>query len=176
MRFVDRHVIERRVPRELQKAARQQTLGSDVDDLVLSAASPVKNDADLRRRQRTVDISRLHAHLHKRHDLIFHQRHQRRDDQRHAAPQKRRDLIANGLSRAGRHHGEGVPPADQRVDRFFLAGTEGRVAKIPLQDFQFFIHRFSASVSNDLRAYFTPDTELRIKGGPPRTSLFRIQC
>ena len=70
--------------------------------------------------------------LQRRH-LIFHQRDERRDDEREAGKCEGGNLIAEGFARTGRHDAEGVAAGEDRGDDFFLAGAEGVVAEIGLQ-------------------------------------------
>ncbi len=56
--------------------------------------------------------------------LILHQRDQGRDDDRHARKQRRRQLIAQGLARAGRHHGKRVQAAQRALHHRLLAGPK----------------------------------------------------
>jgi len=70
--------------------------------------------------------------LQRRH-LIFHQRDERRDDEREARKCEGGNLIAEGFARTGRHDAEGVAAGEDRGDDFFLTGAEGVVAEIGLQ-------------------------------------------
>ena len=65
-------------------------------------------------------------------DLILHERDQRRDDDRHAVEQQRRQLVAEALARARREHRERAAARQQRLDHLGLAraGTpRGRSAR-----------------------------------------------
>ena len=57
-------------------------------------------------------------------DLVDHQRDQRRDDHRQPVVAQRRQLVADRLARAGRHHQQHVAPLHRRLDRA-LAGRGG---------------------------------------------------
>ena len=61
-------------------------------------------------------------------DLVLHQRHERRDDEREVGAHQRGQLVAERLARAGRHHDEHVAPGDRGVDRLALAraGSAGK--------------------------------------------------
>ena len=70
-------------------------------------------------------------------DLVLHERDQRRDDQRNAAEQHGRDLVAGRFARAGGHDGQHIPPGCQRVNDGLLPGAERAVAEIGLQGGEF---------------------------------------
>ena len=61
--------------------------------------------------------------------LIFHQGNQRRDDQRRSAQGDRRQLIAERLAKASRHHQNQVAPVDGRAADRLLIGAEAREAE-----------------------------------------------
>ena len=65
--------------------------------------------------------------------LVFHQRDERRDDEREARKGEGGNLIAEGFARTGRHDAEGVATGEDRGDDFFLTRAEGVVAEIGLQ-------------------------------------------
>ena len=67
--------------------------------------------------------------LYQRPHLIFHQADQRRHHDGDARQQQRRHLIADGLSRAGGHHGQYILPVQQPPDDLLLPGAEAVVAK-----------------------------------------------
>ena len=64
-----------------------------------------------RRRERAVDETDRQAQRLELIDLVFHQRDQRRNDQRQAVERHGRQLVAEALSAAGRHDAEAVLPA-----------------------------------------------------------------
>ena len=73
---------------------------------------------------------RVHARLAQPAPLVGHQRDQRADDHdQRAAGQRanrrqRRQLVAQRLAAAGRHHDEAVAPVERRLHRLALAGAE----------------------------------------------------
>ena len=83
------------------------------------------------RRARSVEFryGRAQADLGQRVDLVLHQRDERRDHQRRAAEQPRRDLIGERLAGAGRHDADAVAAGQHRVDDLLLAGAERFVAE-----------------------------------------------
>ena len=67
--------------------------------------------------------------------LVFHQRNQRRDHQRRAAQRNRRQLIAERLAKARRHHQQQIAPVNCRAADRLLIRPEARKAKDRLQQF-----------------------------------------
>ena len=58
-------------------------------------------------------------------DLVLHQRDQRRDDQRQVIADQRRQLVAERLAGACRHHDERVATVDRGLHCSLLTGPEG---------------------------------------------------
>ena len=64
--------------------------------------------------------------------LILHERDQRRDDERDARGEQRRQLVAERLARAGRHHREHVAAGQDRLDGLALPRPElGEAEQLP---------------------------------------------
>ena len=61
--------------------------------------------------------------------LILHQRNQRADDQSRSAQRNRRQLVAERLAKAGRHHQQQVAPRNGRAADRLLIGAEARKAE-----------------------------------------------
>ncbi len=59
-------------------------------------------------------------------DLVLHQRHQRRDDDREVVAQQRRQLVAERLARARGHHHQHVAIRERRLAGLALARPEAR--------------------------------------------------
>src|SRR6185503_11188428 len=62
-------------------------------------------------------------------DLVLHQGDEWRHDDREVIADERRELVAKGLARAGRHHDERVAPGERGLARLALPGTEAREAE-----------------------------------------------
>jgi hypothetical protein len=75
-------------------------------------------------RQARVETPRRNSTRGQGIDLIFHQRDQRRYDQRHTRQQQRRQLITQRLPTASRKHGSRRPARQQIVDDLTLSGTK----------------------------------------------------
>jgi len=58
-------------------------------------------------------------------DLVLHERHERRDDDRQVVAQQRRQLVAERLARAGGHDDEHVASGQSGLAGLTLAGPEG---------------------------------------------------
>ena len=80
-----------------------------------------------------MDGGDVHAVGPERGGLIVDQRHQRRDDDGRPLRQDRRDLVAQRLARARRHHGERAGAGDEEIDDLALAGPEGLIAEDVVQ-------------------------------------------
>ena len=113
-----------------------EPLGRDIDDLVRALCDGTEPCASLRLPKRAVDECRGRTGLRKRVDLIFHQRDQRRDDERDAREQQRGHLEADGFSRARGHDGDGLAAFEQALDDGLLCRAEALVAEGLLQDLQ----------------------------------------
>ena len=85
-------------------------------------------------RKRGIDAVGGDARKPERRNLILHQRHQRRDDDGQAAPDKRRHLEAERFTGTRRHDGEEVAAGKQRAHRRFLPRTEAVEAEDVFQD------------------------------------------
>ena len=120
MRLVDGDHGDGQRAANAQKTRRKQALGGDVDQLVLPAGEVSEGNVHLSLGERAVEKRRRHARLLECRHLILHQRNERRDHQRASRQRQRRHLIANGLARTGRHHGQDVAACKDGVDRLFL--------------------------------------------------------
>jgi hypothetical protein len=61
--------------------------------------------------------------------LIFHQGNQRRDHQSRSTQRNRRQLVAERLAKACRHHQEQIPPVNSSSANRLLIRSEARKAK-----------------------------------------------
>ena len=132
VRLVDHEQADLRLADPLEEAGRGEPLGRDVEQPRAPGhravdRRPVRGRVLLRVDER--DLARRDAL--ERLDLVLHQRHERRDDQRQVGPHQRRQLVAERLARAGRHHDQHVAPGDRRLDRLALAGPERRGSRTP---------------------------------------------
>ncbi|HYE84737.1 MAG TPA: hypothetical protein VEA16_00175 [Vicinamibacterales bacterium] len=66
-------------------------------------------------------------------DLIFHQRDERRDHDRHAREQDGGQLVTQRLSGSCRHHREHVVTGEDRIDDALLPGPEMQMTEVRAQ-------------------------------------------
>ena len=130
VRLVDREQRDLQLLRERAEAVGQQPLRRDVEDLVSAEARVAVGLAQLLDGHGAVDAAGRDAGVLQGHDLILHERDERRDDERQPRQQQGRDLIAERLARAGGHDGQRVPPGQKGADDLLLPGAEGVVAEI----------------------------------------------
>ena len=90
--------------------------------------------ADFSWRERAVIEDRGHAVAGERVHLIFHQRDERRDDDRQAVAHERRRLKAERLASAGRQDDDRIASGEDGVHRFVLQRPERRVAPVLFED------------------------------------------
>ena len=133
MRLVDGEQRDRR-PRQLgEEALVVEPLGGDVEELQAAGAEAVGDVARLGVLEARVEPRRVDALADEGVDLILHQRDQRRDDDRDAVEQQRRQLVAEALAGAGREHRERRAAGEQRLDDALLTGPEGVEAEPGLE-------------------------------------------
>ena len=130
MRLVDGDKRDLKLLRKGAEAVGQQPLGRDIKQLICAIARVAVRLAQLVQTHGAVDAPGGDARVPQRHDLILHERDQRRDDERHPRQQQGGQLIAEAFPAARRHHAERVAPGKHRVDQRLLSRTECRKAKI----------------------------------------------
>ena len=135
VRLVHRHHGNRHAPREIEEKRRGQAFGRDIEQLVLAASGEVQRIAHFLEGHGAVDAGRRDTGFVQCADLILHQRNQRRHDKRQSGQGERRDLIADGLARAGRHDAEGVPSGENCLHQLVLTRAEAVVAEVLFENF-----------------------------------------
>ena len=135
--LVHRHHRDGQRGGQCPEAGAGQPLRRDVQQLVRPSAGLCHDLRHFGGVQRAVQAGGGHAGLFQRRHLVFHQRDQRRNDQRDARPQQRRQLVADGFSAAGGHDAEHVAPRQQPVHQRLLAGAEAVVPEILFECGQF---------------------------------------
>ena len=133
VRLVDREQRDLQLLRERAEAVGQQPLRRDVEDLVSAEARVAVGLAQLLDGHGAVDAAGRDAGVLQGHDLILHERDERRDDERQPRQQQGGQLIAKALAAARRHDAEHIAPGQDRVDKRLLPLPEGRKPKILLQ-------------------------------------------
>jgi len=129
--LVHRHQGDPLPPHQLHEAGAVQPLGGDVQELVSVPPHPLPDLPGLLLIQPAVPALCRHPRLPQGGHLVLHQGDERRDDQRQPRQQHGRDLIAQGLSPAGGHDPQAVPPRQNGVDQDLLSRPESAVSKIP---------------------------------------------
>ena len=125
VRLVDREERDSSARELREEALVVEALGCDVEELQRAAAEPLADLALLVGTEARVEPGRLDPSSLQEVDLILHQRDQRRDDDRHAVEQQRRQLVAEALPAAGREDGERRPAGQQRLHDAFLPRPKG---------------------------------------------------
>ena len=133
MRFVYRDQRDGRLRGELHKARVLQALRRNVEQVELPRQSTRHDRTLLRRGKRGVQIRRLNASILQAAHLVAHQRHQRAYDQRKAAHDNARYLIAHRLAGAGRHDRKRIATCKQSLHHALLARPEILVAEMHFQ-------------------------------------------
>ena len=133
MRFVYRDQRNGRLRGELHKARVLQTLRRNIKQVELPRQGTRHDRTLLRRGKRGVQIRRLNASILQTAHLIAHQRYQRAYDQRKAAHNNARYLIAHRLAGAGRHDRKRIATCQQSLHHALLARPEILVAEMHLQ-------------------------------------------
>ncbi len=123
---VDQALRERFEKRRIGHALRRRE-----DELAALVPDHVEPRALLVRRKRAVQLRCLYARLPELIDLILHQRDERRDDDGRAFQMQGRQLVAERLARARRHHRERVAPFEHGAYDLLLPGPHPRDAERP---------------------------------------------
>jgi hypothetical protein len=131
--FVDREERNRQAAQARHRAFVAEALGRDVEELQLAGARVVEDAHLLVEADGRVEHGGRDAAQAELVDLVLHEGDERRHDERHAGQQRRRELIAEGLAAARRHHAEDRAPLEDGGDEFLLAGAEGVEAPVATQ-------------------------------------------
>jgi hypothetical protein len=126
--LVDREERRSRALQPLEEAVHHQALGRQIQQLHAAAGDRPHHRGALGRRLAAVEHGGRHAGLAQAVDLVLHERDQRRDDDREAAPMGGGRLVAERLAAAGREHHEGIAPVEHAGDRVFLQREKAIVA------------------------------------------------
>ena len=133
MGFVDGDKADLARRQELQKAVAafaDQTFGGNIEEAVAPLAETRADGGLLVGSERAVVKSGRHAVTDKRVDLVLHQRDKGRDDEGKSRAHDGRRLEAQRLAAAGRQNDQRVAANEDRVHRFPLQGSEGRVSPV----------------------------------------------
>ena len=137
--LVHRQHRQLRMAGKIQKPGRLQTFRRHIDDFITARRSQLQRPGDLILRQGAVDISRMHARLVQRLNLICHQGNQRRHHNGNAGHQKGRKLITQGFSRARGHDSQHILAGQDAVDDLFLPRPERVIAEVSFKGLFFIL-------------------------------------
>ena len=110
--------------RAFEKIGEQQTLRSEIEELVFTPQRRRQATVDLIGAERRVDEARGDAVILEQPHLILHERDQRRDHDAQPGLEHSRQLKAERLAAAGRHEREHVFARQHIAHDVLLAGTE----------------------------------------------------
>ena len=133
MRLVHGQQRDARILCKGQKGRHIQPLRGHVDDAVRPGLRAPDGLGLLAGGQAAVNVRRRHARCLERHDLVLHQRDQRRNHQRDSLQHQRGQLVAHGLARARGHHAQHVVPAEQLIHQLLLPFAKALVAEHALE-------------------------------------------
>ncbi len=124
VRLVDGQQRQLALGDDREKSRRAEPLRRHVEQSAESVAQPRHRLALLIPALPAAQHHRRNAQRAQLPHLVGHQRNQRRDDQRESAQRDGRQLIAEALARAGRHHHQRVAAGQHVVHNFALLQTE----------------------------------------------------
>ena len=110
--------------RKRAEAVGQQPFGRNIEQLICTIVRVAVRLAQFIQTHGTVDAPGRDPRVPQRHDLILHQRDQRRDDKRYPRQQQRGQFITEAFSAARRHNAKRVASGKNGVDQRLLARTE----------------------------------------------------
>ncbi len=128
MGFVDGEAADRKALEVGDHVVTQQPFRGDIKKAQRCLSEAARDPAALVRFGRGIEGRGLDSELAKLRHLVAHQRDQRRDDQRQAFPDNRRELEEERLAAAGRHHCEHVVAVENRRQDLLLPRTEGGIS------------------------------------------------
>ena len=124
VRLVHRNPGDADLREGLHELLRPQSLGADVQQLVVAACRTLQYRAPLAQRDAAVNgRNGRDAACAEVLDLIVHEGGEWRDDERQAGRQQRGDLEGDRLARTCRQHRQGVVAVDEAPHRLELAGA-----------------------------------------------------
>ena len=167
VRLVDREKRDLHALQCAEKRLRTEALRRDIDQLVAPRPHPVQALLLVFPRHRRVDQRRRDALRKQRVHLVLHQRDQRRDDQRHTLKTKCRQLIAQRLPAAGRHHHQPVAATGNLLDHPVLSVEKSAVSEVLLE-------RFERGLGQDFRRGGRHEL-VQMNGGSP-SGQAGVQC
>jgi len=150
MRLVNGHQRQLPLHQHLRKSGNPQPFRRNKEELQTSVEIVHAGLAGHGAIQTRVDAGHAQPQRIQLGGLIVHQCNQRRDHQRGAFPRQRRQLVAERLSRARRHHQQQVASGNGRAADRLLVGAKALKAKDRSQQFNG-IARFGERTHPDRR-------------------------
>ena len=149
VRFVDDEPRDRHVAQGADEVRRGEALRRDVQQPARRPHAPSVDLAACVRRQHRVERRGPETATVQLVHLILHQRDERRHDERRPGQQQRRQLKAERLAGAGRHHRQQIVAVENSLDELLLSVAESAVAEKPVKR--------SDEVPHELPLYFLTD-------------------
>ena len=141
MRFVDDEQRHKAFPHQTQKSFVLNPLRRHIEQFQTLQMEALNHFVPLLLGQARVKRGGGNLALSQALDLILHQRNERRNHQRQAGQQRRRELIAERFPLAGRHDRHGVAAGQYRPHDLELAWPELRQAELFLELSSEIVHR-----------------------------------
>jgi hypothetical protein len=129
MRLVDRQQRDLGAFEEIDRVRFQQPFRRHIDETQFAAPDLIEDFSVFRRIVRRVQRRRGDAIAAQLRHLIAHQRDQGRHHDGQSVSEQRRQLIAQRLAAAGRHHRQHIAAVENGSDDVALAGPEGLEAE-----------------------------------------------
>ena len=149
MRFIDRKQSNLDLLKQSETAWCGQPLGRHIQQIELACQQNALYGPRGAGIQGRVQVGGAHTQQFQRRNLILHQRDERRDHDPGPSTQKRRNLIAQRFSTAGRHQYERITARCKMTDDFFLRPAETRVTeRLTQQRQRTSTHRRICSISS----------------------------
>ena len=129
MRLVDRQQRDLGALEKIDRVGFQQPFRRHIDEAQFAARDLIEDRPVLRRIVRRVERRRGDAIAAQLRHLIAHQRDQRRHHDGEAVAKQRRQLVAQRLAAAGRHHRQHIAAVENGADDVALPRPEGLEAE-----------------------------------------------
>ena len=186
MRLVDREQRYFGALEKIERVGFQQTFRRHIDETQFAARDLIEDRAVFRRIVRRVQRRRGDAIAAQLRHLIAHQRDQGRHYDGEAVTNERRQLIAQRLAAAGRHHRQHIAAVENGGDDVALPRPEGFEAEGgaqralcrrevghdgSLKERSIFVPEWPQAQNTDAAPFLAPSCPLRQVAGPRRVSI-----
>ena len=133
VRLVDSEKGQFRAGDRLEEGRVPESFGGNVHELVVAVRHRREAEVHFVGRDGRVEEGGGDVAFFECGDLILHQGDERRDDERRAREEEGGELVAEGLTGAGRHDDDGVASVDDLFDGLVLPVSEGVIAEVAFQ-------------------------------------------